>query len=187
MSHWNLTQLYSFSVHRFTLYVNIFPKKSASYVLFHFPLLVSSIYINCFCQYGYVFPSWSFHVSSPLKYCFLFLIFSKNEGENAIETSSLFHYVFTFKRHCYRSVQNSYNHKYSPFYFAKYLFCCEIFQIMRTVGWRERNQQDATNLMFIIKLYLNIFRTSLCPSSGEQECALPHMVWCPKHIEVKVW
>ena len=43
---------------------------------------------------------------------------------------------------------------------------------------RERNQQDATNLMFIIKIYLNIFRASLCPSSGEQECALPRMVFC---------
>ena len=46
------------------------------------------------------------------------------------------------------------------------------------VGRRERNQQDATNLMFIIKLYLNMFRASLCPSSGEQECSLPHMVFC---------
>ena len=46
------------------------------------------------------------------------------------------------------------------------------------VGWRERNQKDATNLMFIIKLYLNMFRASLCPSSGEQECALPHTVFC---------
>ena len=25
--------------------------------------------------------------------------------------------------------------------------------------------------------YLNMFRASLCPSSGEQECALPHMVF----------
>ena len=46
------------------------------------------------------------------------------------------------------------------------------------VGWRERNQQDATNPMFIIKIYLNMFRASLRPSSGEQERALPHMVLC---------
>ena len=26
--------------------------------------------------------------------------------------------------------------------------------------------------------YPNMFRASLCPSSGEQECALPHMVFC---------
>ena len=26
--------------------------------------------------------------------------------------------------------------------------------------------------------YLYMFRASLCPSSGEQECALPHMVFC---------
>ena len=49
---------------------------------------------------------------------------------------------------------------------------------INTAGWRGRDQQDATNLMFIIKLYLNMFRASLCLSSGEQECALPHMVFC---------
>jgi hypothetical protein len=39
--------------------------------------------------------------------------------------------------------------------------------------------------MFIIKLLsqhvsgiIMPFRASLCPSSGEQECALPHMVFC---------
>ena len=42
--------------------------------------------------------------------------------------------------------------------------------------WRGRNRKDATNLMFIIRFYLNMFRASLCPSSGEQACALPHMV-----------
>ena len=26
--------------------------------------------------------------------------------------------------------------------------------------------------------YLNMFRASLCPSSGDQECALPYMVFC---------
>jgi len=26
--------------------------------------------------------------------------------------------------------------------------------------------------------YLNMFRASLCPSSGEQDCVLPHMVFC---------
>ena len=26
--------------------------------------------------------------------------------------------------------------------------------------------------------YLNMFRASLCPSSGEQECTLPHVVFC---------
>ena len=43
---------------------------------------------------------------------------------------------------------------------------------------RDRNQQDATNLMFLSNNYLNIFRASLCPPSGEQECALPHMLFC---------
>ena len=30
----------------------------------------------------------------------------------------------------------------------------------------------------LLSNYLNMFRASLCPSSGEQECALPHMVFC---------
>ena len=50
--------------------------------------------------------------------------------------------------------------------------------IIVIIVWRKRNQQDATNLMFIIKLYLNMFWASFCPSSGEQEFALPHMVFC---------
>ena len=52
------------------------------------------------------------------------------------------------------------------------------FVKIHPVRWRERNQHDATNLMFIIKFYLNMFRASLCPSSGEQECLTPHMVFC---------
>ena len=59
---------------------------------------------------------------------------------------------------------------------------CTFFRLLwpciMNVGWRERNQQDATNLMFIIKLLSHLFRASLCPSSGEQQCALPHMVFC---------
>ena len=30
----------------------------------------------------------------------------------------------------------------------------------------------------LLSNYLNMFRASLCPSSGEQYCALPHMVFC---------
>ena len=30
----------------------------------------------------------------------------------------------------------------------------------------------------ISNFYLNMFRSSLCPSSGEQDCVLPHMVFC---------
>ena len=40
-----------------------------------------------------------------------------------------------------------------------------------------------TNKMQLIwcllsNFYLNMFRASLCPSSGEQECAPPYMVFC---------
>jgi len=44
-------------------------------------------------------------------------------------------------------------------------------------------EEKETNKMQLIwcllsNFYLNMFCASLCPSSGEQECALPHMVFC---------
>ena len=46
-----------------------------------------------------------------------------------------------------------------------------------------RNSPRETNKMQLIwfslsNFYLNMFRASLCPSSVEQDCALPHMVFC---------
>ena len=45
------------------------------------------------------------------------------------------------------------------------------------------DEERETNKMQLIRcllsnFYLNTFRASLCPSSGEQECALPYMVFC---------
>ena len=45
------------------------------------------------------------------------------------------------------------------------------------------DEERETNKMQLIwcllsNFYLNMFRGSLCPSSGEQECVLPHMVFC---------
>ena len=37
---------------------------------------------------------------------------------------------------------------------------------------------DANNLKFISVVYLNMFRSTLCASSGELDCVLPHMVFC---------
>ena len=47
----------------------------------------------------------------------------------------------------------------------------------------DESEERETNKMQLIlyllsNFYLNMFRASLCPSSGEQECALPHMVFC---------
>ena len=44
-------------------------------------------------------------------------------------------------------------------------------------------EERETNKMQLIwcllsNFYLNIFPASLCPSSGDKECALPHMVFC---------
>ena len=57
---------------------------------------------------------------------------------------------------------------------------CHVFSVNMNfnIGWRERE----TNKMLLIwcllsNFYLNIFRGSLCPSSGEQDCVLPHMVF----------
>ena len=46
-----------------------------------------------------------------------------------------------------------------------------------------KGEERETNKMQLIRcllsnFYLDMFRASLCPSSGEQECALPHMVFC---------
>jgi len=49
--------------------------------------------------------------------------------------------------------------------------------VMNT-GWRVRNQLDATNLMFIIKLLSQHVWGIIMPSSGELDCALPRMVFC---------
>ena len=43
---------------------------------------------------------------------------------------------------------------------------------------KRESQQEATNLTFISVVYRNMFRGSLRPSSGEQDCVLPHMVFC---------
>ena len=44
--------------------------------------------------------------------------------------------------------------------------------------WRERNQQDATSQMFIIKRLSQHVSGIIMPSSGDQDRILPHMVFC---------
>ena len=53
-----------------------------------------------------------------------------------------------------------------------------LWPCIMNVGWRQRNQQMQLIWCLLSNFYLNMFRASLCPSSGEQECALPHMVFC---------
>ena len=53
----------------------------------------------------------------------------------------------------------------------------------KTSYCNSQGEERETNKMQLIwcllsNFYLNMFRASLCPSSGEQECALPHMVFC---------
>ena len=48
---------------------------------------------------------------------------------------------------------------------------------------RNKGEERETNKMQLIwcllsNFYLNMFRAPLCPSSGEQDCVLPHMVFC---------
>ena len=68
----------------------------------------------------------------------------------------------------------------------------EVFNTYTNIQWciskTQRNfimfgEERETNKIQLIwcllsNFYLNMFRASLCPSSGEQECALPHMVFC---------
>ena len=47
------------------------------------------------------------------------------------------------------------------------------------VGWRERETKRMQLIWCLLSnFYLNMFRAPLCPSSGEEECALPLMVFC---------
>ena len=45
-----------------------------------------------------------------------------------------------------------------------------------SVGWRERKPTSYNNHMFIINFCLDMFRASLCPSSGEQRPC--YCIWC---------
>ena len=42
----------------------------------------------------------------------------------------------------------------------------------------SRVKREKPTRCLLSNFYLNMFQASLCPSSGEQECALPHMVFC---------
>ena len=43
---------------------------------------------------------------------------------------------------------------------------------------KREDQQDATNRYFFINFCLNMFRASLCPTSGETKALLLHLVCC---------
>jgi len=60
------------------------------------------------------------------------------------------------------------------FWSFRFLWPCIVSKV-----WREKNQQDATMrliIIIIINFYLNMFRASLCPSSGEQRPC--YCIWC---------
>ena len=46
------------------------------------------------------------------------------------------------------------------------------------VGWRERTNKMQLIQCLLSNFYINVFRASLCPSSGEQDRVLLHMVFC---------
>ena len=48
----------------------------------------------------------------------------------------------------------------------------------KLLGWGKRTNKMQLIWCLLSNFYFNMFRASLCPSSGEQECALPHMVFC---------
>ena len=54
-----------------------------------------------------------------------------------------------------------------------------IFQLRNPGNKGEERETNKMQLIWCLlsNFYLNMFRASLCPSSGEQECALPRMVF----------
>jgi len=53
------------------------------------------------------------------------------------------------------------------------------------VGRRERSQQDATNLLFIVKLLSQHVSDIIMPILGEQICVLPHMMFCTGCVKLE--
>jgi len=49
-----------------------------------------------------------------------------------------------------------------------------------TISFGEERETNKMQLIrcLLSNFYLNMFRASLCPSSGEQDRVLPHMVFC---------
>jgi len=56
-----------------------------------------------------------------------------------------------------------YRNNYKPLINFRFLWPCIVNKV-----WRGRKPTRCNNQMFIINLCLNMFRASLCPSSGEQ-------------------
>ena len=56
------------------------------------------------------------------------------------------------------------------------------FKALVTVNHERKVERETNKMQLIWSLlsivYLNTFRAPLCPSSGEQDCVLPHMVFC---------
>jgi len=59
----------------------------------------------------------------------------------------------------------------------KYFFFYRPNTLFRKGEERETNKMQLIRYL-LSNFYLNMFRASLCLSSGEQECALPHMMLC---------
>ena len=57
-------------------------------------------------------------------------------------------------------------------------FSTHLFPIFWGGGEERETNKMQLNRCLLSNFYLNMFRPSVCPSSGEQDCVLPHMVFC---------
>ena len=53
-----------------------------------------------------------------------------------------------------------------------------LWPCVMSIVWRERTDKMQLILCLLSNFYLNMFRASLCPSSGEQDRVLLHIVFC---------
>jgi len=69
-------------------------------------------------------------------------------------------------------------HTFNPIRKFQFQFFRLLWPCIMNVGWRERETNKMQLIWCLSNFYLHMFRASLCPSSGEQECVLPHVVFC---------
>ena len=59
------------------------------------------------------------------------------------------------------------------------LFFRLLWPSVMNIGWRERKTNKMQILWYLLSsVYVNMFQAPLCPSSGEQDCVLPQLVFC---------
>ena len=67
---------------------------------------------------------------------------------------------------------------------TNYRYLSSYMKYQASLGWREKTNKMQLIWCLLSNFYLDMFWASLCPSSGEQDRLLPHMVLCAGCVEL---